>query len=346
MIRRLTVAVLSLIPVVAGFELLLRLGIPENPKHWFEESQRSWKESSHRVLILGDSFIEPGGELAPLLKQGLGEHDVAVRNLALGGTGPFEYLERLRSFIDSHEEFPTVVLLSYYVGNDLTDVQNNPKYDASGAGVAIRTLVPELWRLESKSWLDALYLTHFVRKHRKPVPPPQKPKLNWKALEAAGYAPERIDDARNSRMNSWLFALSKSNPNYLLDNILMETEENLAAWERVKVLLSRISKACSDRNAQLLVVAFPRSVQLDRSHFEFFEGLKFNVDSRLLGCMRPQELLADYCEQNRVPLLDLWPEFVRSNPAALYRERDDHLNATGNQLAADLILPWVHEQLD
>ena len=48
-----------------------------------------------RVLILGDSFIIPRGLTGRLLAEGLGGHGLAVLNLAVSGTGPYEYLAEL-----------------------------------------------------------------------------------------------------------------------------------------------------------------------------------------------------------------------------------------------------------
>ena len=125
---------ISIFLFAAVSEIILRLGIIENPL--FERRQIRGKVNHHRykLLVIGDSFIVPKGLLGRLLSRDLGSFDVAVLNAATSGTGPFEYLEEMKTV--GTEFKPDVVLLSYYVGNDLTNVQNHPKFNLSEKEIA------------------------------------------------------------------------------------------------------------------------------------------------------------------------------------------------------------------
>lgn len=338
---------LALMAVSAGVSALavegaLRIGWIPNPKHQVVSNAQRWTRADRRVLILGDSFIVPYGGLGKRLDRALDEHGVAVWNLAVSGTGPFEYLERLRAF---DREAPDVVLLSYYAGNDLTNVQNHPKHDPDRSSTAIRIdPPPPLNPLPDSKWYHALYATHWLRPMLTPEPGPRP--FDWDAFARAGIDPGLIEDAKQQRINPYLMELSVRSPEHLLDNILMERDVNRRAWLRVQDLLDALREECRARGARLLIAVFPRSIQIDRSLFGFFEKLKFQLDARTLETARPQEGMAAYAARSGVPVLDLLPEFRQRRSVPLYRKSDDHLNRAGNAVAAELLAPWLIEHLD
>jgi hypothetical protein len=111
----------------------LRVGIVENPRFDRRQLQGKVNHHTYKLLVIGDSFFLPKSLLGTLLSRDLGSYDVAVLNAATSGTGPFEYLEEMKTV--GTEFKPDVVLLSYYVGNDLTNVQNHPSSNLSGSGI-------------------------------------------------------------------------------------------------------------------------------------------------------------------------------------------------------------------
>ena len=115
--------------------------------------------------------------------------------------------------------------------------------------------------------------------------------FDYEAAAASGVHPAIIEDAKNEEINPWLLELSVRDKNYLLENILMETSEDLEAWETVKDILSEIHDVSKTIESQLVLVVFPRSIQINRSHFEFYEQLALNLDDRTLESTEPQELL-------------------------------------------------------
>lgn len=336
----LTGAVTALLCALA-VEGALRVGWIPNPKHAVVANQRRWSAAQQRVLVLGDSFIAPQGGLAPLLDAALERRGVAVWNLAVSGTGPFEYLESLRAF---DRETPDLVLLSYYAGNDLTDVRDNPKYDPQASGTAIHLLTPPLDPLPNRRWYHSLYGVHWLRPLWTPAPPPHP--FDWEAFARAGIDAGLIADARRLEINPYLMELALRNPDHLLDNVLMEGDANARAWRRVVELLDGVREASRARGATLAIAVFPRSIQIDDSHFPFFEKLRFRVDPRTLGSREPQRRIADYARGRGVPLLDLQPVLREHGAEALYLEKDDHLNDTGNRVAAESIVPWLLGLLD
>jgi hypothetical protein len=135
---------------LAAVELLLRWNIIPND---YYDRHRIFGDSRQQgpfLLILGDSFMAPNGPLvATYLFPRLAAHGVRIRNTATSGSGPLRYLENLRA--EGPRYRPDVVLVSYYVGNDLLDVGCHGSID-DRLGITPQT------RASSK-----LYLTHFVR---------------------------------------------------------------------------------------------------------------------------------------------------------------------------------------
>jgi hypothetical protein len=135
-IRTLSVVLLSCLTSVVVFSALLegalRFGIIENAQY---DRRRTQEKAKYKLLILGDSFILPRSLLAKSLTRNLAGHDVSVLNAAISGTGPFEYLAEMKAVGMNFK--PDVVLLSYYVGNDLTNVQNHPQFNPKKTGVGI-----------------------------------------------------------------------------------------------------------------------------------------------------------------------------------------------------------------
>jgi len=315
----------------ALLEGTLRLGIIKNPQHTRLQIQGKQNRAKYKLLILGDSFILKGGLLGRPLAQHLGSYDITVFNAATSGTGPFEYLAEMRAVGVKFK--PDIVLLAYYTGNDLTNVQNHQKFNPNKPSIAINSAA-------SRSYLQKLYLYHyFLQKIR--VLLARFYYFDYEEAQAAGISPDLVEDAKQLRINPWLVKLALYEKNYLLDNILMETEENIRAWEKVKDLLAEIHDVCKYLEAQLAIVTFPRSIQINESHFKFYEDLTFNIDKRTLESVKPQRLLMEFCADRRIPCLDLLPAFKARKKEEFYREKDDHLNEKGNRLAEELILDFI-----
>ena len=98
-----------------------------------------------------------------------------------------------------------------------------------------------------------------------------------------------------------------------------------------------------ESGARLVIVIFPHSIQVNRSHFDFFRGLTFAMDDRTLESTRPQDLMRELCRERGIPLLDLLPVLEERADEELYLEKDDHLNPAGNAVAAEHILAFLAE---
>ena len=120
--RLLLLLVASVSMPLGAIELLLRRNIIPNEYYLRNQVLGDLKRPGRLLFILGDSFMASikGSDVVDYLYPTLAPHGVRIRNTATAGTGPLEYFENLRR--EGPRYRPDVVLLSYYVGNDLIDV--------------------------------------------------------------------------------------------------------------------------------------------------------------------------------------------------------------------------------
>ena len=241
--------------------------------------------------------------------------------------GPVEYLWELQAYGPAFG--PNIVLLSYYTGNDLTDVQYRREAlvsQDSGIKARLRPII------------RSLHTYHFFKEKREAL---RIRRLDVDLIRAHGVDEKWIELASRREINPSLLELAIARPRYLLDNMLIESEANAQAWKMIETSLDRIGALCHEIGAELRIVIFPRSIQIDDSHFAFFSSLGFELDERTLASRKPQTLLVEYCRQRGLSCLDLLPHFKARSGEELYRINDDHLNDSGSLVAADRIAEWI-----
>jgi hypothetical protein len=321
----------------------LRLGWLRAP--WLDALERSYElkasaRKEQRILVLGDSFLaawRTDTHLKKDLETWASERRIGLFNTAKHGSGPAYYYEQIRKVTPEFD--PDLVLLFYFVGNDLTDVQyHGMKLDSGGTRPRTRFSIAPRCRIPY------------------PSAPPGGGRFDWDAMVKHGIDPELVARARRiakvrssseGRINPWLLELAMRAPRYLLDNILMDTPCNQMAWRMTAEFLKGIFEIAREAGADLHLIAVPATVQIDRSHFDFYRRASLQVDDRLLVSTRPQQLLAALCARQGVPMLDLLPHFERhSDPASLYWPTDSHFSEAGHRLAFQIVReeildPWL-----
>jgi hypothetical protein len=181
-------------------------------------------------------------------------------------------------------------------------------------------------------------------------------RFDWDAMLEHGIDPELVARASGAanrssspeeRINPWLLDIAMRAPRYLLDNILMDTECNRVAWLRTAEFLAGIFDVARAAGAEVQLIAIPASVQIDRSHFDFYRRISLEVDDRLLESRHPQELLAALCARRGIRMLDLLPRFERHpDTGSLYWPMDAHFSEAGHRLAfqivrEEILEPWI-----
>ncbi len=160
-------------------------------------------------------------------------------------------------------------------------------------------------------------------------------------MQKRGIDSKIITLAKENKVNPWLLVASSNNKNYILDNILMETEENMWAYKKIEELLNEIYLLCKKIDSEFIVIIFPDSTQVNKSHFDFCKKCKFNIDERTLSSNKPQRLLKSFCGDRNIPCIDLLSYFKAEKNKEFYRANDAYLNKEGCEFSKNIVLDFI-----
>jgi hypothetical protein len=306
--------------------------------------RRSIAAAAHkdrRILVIGDSFLTwwPVDHcLYKDLDVWCSARDLGLINTAAGGFGPYEYLDQMRTFSAQYQ--PNLVLLFYYAGNDLTDVLYRPD-DTPRRRDGLAPFV-------KLAPTPTAMLIRFLDPAATARAEEPADRFDWNKMLERGIAPDLIEKAKNriknpndispNCVNPHLLDLALNYPRYIVDNILMATPEAQGAWKKGKAQLEDIADLAEKRAADFCIVVIPSTVQVDRSHYEFYRKAAFELDDRLLDSTAPQDHVRSFCKARHIPCIDLLPRFKAApNKRELYWENDDHLSEAGHVLAFKIL---------
>jgi hypothetical protein len=297
------------------------------------------------ILILGDSFLAPlpGAVLVDTLFALLGPRGVVIRNAARPGTGPVEYLRSIRNEGARHR--PDVVLLGYYTGNDLVNVGCGGNLDQR---LAPQPPVPRWKRMYTIQYVRQRVQERFPGRvlFQSVVPDPfaalrvllpgPAQQVDYDAMERAGVPQRYVDAARKGELNPWVVSLGSTYPDYYMDELLLSSDCARSAWEDTRRLLDMILEESERLGATVLPVIFPHSLQVSEAHCPLYAAWKIRVDTVMLRKFSLHDRLNEYFRSRGLEPLDLLGEFRRRDEM-LYWEFDEHMNWTGQRLAAHLV---------
>jgi hypothetical protein len=264
------------------------------------------KGDRFRIVALGDSFafgvVPYPDNYLTLLEQALDRErpPVDVLNMGIPRTGPVEQLSLLLREGLSFD--PDLVLVSFFVGNDLLDV-----------GRALR---------RSRSLADRSYVLSLLR---------YALVLRPKVEPSQVYGQRQYDDdAPTFGERAFLEVVARRAVVFRTD--WAQVDE---VYERTVTTLQEMRHACRRHGAGLSVVLIPEEVQVDPMLQEtliagFARYRRDNTDF-----LRPNRLLSERLTELGFDVLDLYPPFAeQSAHRRLYKPRDTHWNIAGNRLAA------------
>jgi hypothetical protein len=310
------------------------------------------RERPQRMLVVGDSFLDRWpidhclrGDLQAYCDR----RNIGLNNAAGSGYGPVEYHERITTLAPTFR--PGLVLIFFYAGNDLTDVINRPGgVPRSGQQASVFNLNVDRWSAPILALIETPAYARTAPAQTAAQPSGQPPDagvppleaFNWQIFQHYGIDPELIElarqrlrypnDVESGYVNPHLLGTALRDRDYIVDNILMESERARIIWDEIRRLLLESFVAARANGADVCLVVIPSTVQVNRSHYDFYRRCTFTVDERLLDSRRPQDALAELCRDAAVPIVDLLPAF-RVSSGELYFLNDDHLNQAGHELA-------------
>jgi SGNH hydrolase-like domain, acetyltransferase AlgX len=297
--------------------------------------------SALRVLALGDSFtfglgVQDDEGFAARLRRRWSQRGVEVVNAGQVDMGPENEWRLLRS--DGPRLEPDVVLLAFYVGNDVRDVMLGLDRARVVDGRLLASPHARRWYrpLVPGRLLDAV-----------PVPAASEARGLKRALGRHSHL-YRFLSGRAAILREW--ARRGGGPAApvftILDDeavcIREEPEELRAGWERAEAAVLRIADWCRARGTALVVVVIPTAAQVEDERWQDVRR-RHGLRAEDFDLEKPQRRLRAFAEASGLPLVDLLPTLraaARSGPH-LYYATDPHWTARGHEVAAEEIAARV-----
>jgi hypothetical protein len=307
-----------------------------------------------RIAVLGDSYAEalqvnePEAFWAIMGKElqkcdNLRGRKVEVINFGVSGFGTTQELLTLRHRVWKYS--PDVVLLAFTTGNDVSDnsrklkkIDYNPYYVYKGNKLVLDDQqTSENWEAKQHSlWkkmdLDAfLHLRFFqVMNHAKDL------FWKWWLPEDTGQGPYESLEGHEAGMSD----LTYQEPT---------TEDWKEAWRVTEGVLLEMRDEVIHGGAQFFVVALSNSIQVNP------KPAKRQAYAKALGVLDlfyPDQRLAGFCQDHRIPILLLAPyfqEYATQHKVYLHgfgkTLGKGHWNQQGHRLTGQTIAKWLCPQV-
>jgi lysophospholipase L1-like esterase len=271
------------------------------------------------VLLLGDSFMEAlqvdhEQSLAGLLDRSLSDaagSPVAVRNAAISGWAPTQYLARARTLL-SREQYRLVITV-LYVGNDAR---------------------PER--------VDYIPPRPPAERHHFRIPK----EASWDELVSAMFYP--LNDLLEVR--SHLFVLLRkqletlrmrtgTSAQYFPPEFLT-SEANAKRWTLTADVSREIEELARAHGAEALFVLVPSDFQVHPSNF-FRQVRGFGLDAAAIDLDQPSRRLEEELSARGLRVVNVLSEFRHLDAAgqALYGSTDTHLSPEGHRALSRAVTP-------
>jgi hypothetical protein len=279
------------------------------------ESREYGTKAPHtmRILSIGDSFamgvgVELTDTLAKVLERlasSTGQR-FEVINAGVPGYNTRQEIDYLR--LHGVQLDPDLVLLQFYVGNDITENHHDPHlmvvdgYLQRGPELAAGIL-PKGFR----HWLDTTSHLYY---------------LLWT------FSRRAFDDSMRKReidtLKSHLAIFEKRDDH---DNDLM--------WRTTEHLLDELKSVAQSHSAGLLVLVIPDRIQVDTAAWA---STVKRAGSSLSDYQidKPNQRIVGYCKRLGIPVLDLLPILLEAD-SATYFKVDGHWTKRGNLIAAQAV---------
>ncbi|SRR6266540_4053507 len=270
------------------------------------------EEGTLRILGIGDSFafgvVPFPNNYLTLLEDALNRSGgkVELINMGIPGTNPREYLALL--IHEGLELKPDMVLLSFFVGNDFTEVR-------------------KIRRIFRYSYFATL-LKFVYDLNTKFVSVPLGGDYSYDEQST------RVTDAAHiewERVISHIFLRQSRD----FDALLANTVDHLRNIKRI----------CDWHGIRLTLVLIPDEVQVDLAlQQKVVEAWQLGSDA--FDFNLPNRLLRDRLTELHIDHIDLLQPFrAAATSTRLYKRNDTHWNIKGNELASELILEHLLPQL-
>jgi len=314
-----------------------------------------------RVMFLGDSFVA-GLQVAPednlsvktieRLEAATGESYQGF-NLGVDMYAPLQYLLAYRTFAPDLD--PHIVVVVVYIGNDFEDsialvLGERVIYDEQGEPIAIRPPIDE----DNEIWVDPQVGRVPIEEARTRVVSPE----SWRRgllrtvsdtlivplcqqLQFSEAGEVEIDPASVPLNTEAERKYANRNEARVRDYgkaIFKDTysAQDLADLNLALSALRYLKQETEVDNRQLLLVVMPLNHQIP-GQSEPLKPRRGLAPGEVITATSPQDLLADFCEDENLECLDLLPVFKTHSDEPLYWNDESHLTPVGHERAAEAI---------
>ena len=313
---------------------------------------------SRRVLVIGDSFVAGIGVddrdvFTSVLARRWRKSKIEVVNLGRAGTSTIRELTLYQELGRRFE--PDVVILVYYLGNDLAEVVEEQDATEQAAWRPQGTL-----RRVVYACCPNVYCELAIQKRLARTRAQMGPRTNGQIVRRirdeateAGIDPDLAerrytslpDDvrrmARDGQFPEYRYLQACLFPRRFQNSIDPDDEFFRPAWARTEQSLDQLKRAVEADEAQLMLVVVPEAVQVVASSMSFNKDLGFVVDPGWLEEKpgRTAEALAGWAQRSGVPLLEMLKPLRESHESTYYVE-DGHWTIAGHRVMAERLSQW------
>ena len=321
-----------------------------------------------RIAVLGDSFVAGYGvpddeTMTVYLQRSLqptprksGDEGVQVINLGRSGTSTVRELDLYELL--GRPYHPDVVILVYFLGNDLCEVvqeQDRSELRAWRPNGFVRRTVHAL--------CPNLYLELAMRKQDREAKQRFGARSEQELLAALDIVarqngadpvlvrerylrvPHEVRRAiERGELSDWQIFPACYDPARFAVSLSPGDSFFNPAWSRTERHLNLLRDAVEHDHGKFVLVAVPGAFQVDEAAYHFAESVGYEVDPAwLTGSSRIQHALQDWAEKSHVPYLDMTDD-LRQTAEPLYYVQDGHFNPTGQRKAALLMAEFLRSE--
>lgn len=276
-------------------------------------------EDAHRVIVLGDSFMEAVQVAADESLPRLLEDDLTrelgrptdVINAGVSGWGTDDELRYLTEY--GLEYDPDLVVLTMTLHNDVSDNLRQEWHTVVDGELVDQNVEPISWftykKLQVKAFLAVrLQLVQLVRLVR------NSGAIQTTTLQLRSHVAQLFDDPPPEQIST--------------------------GWELTELVLEEMKAVTTEKNARLVVVLLPLEYQLSDETFDAWAS-NAGLDLETVDRHRPQRMMTDIAARLDIPVIDLEPAFrqwTADGGETLYVSGDGHWNERGHRLATDVVV--------
>jgi hypothetical protein len=326
---------------------------PSNPEYinslGFRDRDRPIEKSAgtYRVLGLGDSFVYGAVtpdknflRVAETTLNALSAPDSKEVDIPMLGC-PGWSVENEAGLLQSQgmEMQPDLVVLNFFVGNDVTGIPVR--------GTVIRGDL--YFSGSTRKWLDTLRKSQLFMMAERTILLEVRNKWLAREINADDQSEMMVGTAVNSGSDS--LAPVGVNHEYLIiqnrsKGVYSQPTEPWVEdlWQEAEEQLLEVHQACKQAGIPWVLVFIPTEVQVDEAvRKQVYAGL--NQDEADYDFDLPQRRLLEFAQKSGIEVLDLLPEFRKAQDpdSVLYFPNDTHWNERGNQLAGRLLAERIQE---